>query len=345
MAILKSEYLFLLSSLVLTGCYTDFHPDIETEPVLCINALVRTGEPIDVAVSRTWCYDDAAAGDDHSVSDASVTVYANGDICDAGYIPAEGDRIAITAESPVYGYAGAEVDVPRSVPMAAVRYSVNPTDLWALYEPEYGFNSLCLEFDVSIEIDIDDPAGIDNYYRYSYISFGNSDWNDYDQDDGDMSDSSRPEIMFYAGSFVYDSEPVFGEHIGVFESIMGGTSDGFTFFTDRQFSGGRYTLHLEYTGAALRMFSKPSCDDVPDCGLVITLSAVSPEYYNWASYVWQVNSGPLGELGDTGLGEPLWGYSNVSTGAGVVAAQTSVSYTVNLKNLMQDIISGGQMDE
>lgn len=52
-----------------------------------------------------------------------------------------------------------------------------------------------------------------------------------------------------------------------------------------------------------------------DLGLVLYLSSISDSFYKYANYQWQVTDGIVGDLGDVGLGDPIWGYSNVSTGA------------------------------
>ncbi|MDE6418200.1 MAG: hypothetical protein K2K49_03220, partial [Duncaniella sp.] len=45
-------------------------------------------------------------------------------------------------------------------------------------------------------------------------------------------------------------------------------------------------------------------------------------FYDWYLYLYNQNEGPYGDFGGLGLGDPMWGYSNVSTGAGIVVAQT-----------------------
>ncbi len=68
------------------------------------------------------------------------------------------------------------------------------------------------------------------------------------------------------------------------------------------------------------------------------LASVSQSYYNRAIYVWQRDSGVLGDLGDLGFADPMWGYSNVSTGAGVVAARSYATCTLNLHDFLKESI-------
>lgn len=310
----------LFPALILTGCYEDFTPDVDTTPVLCLNSLITAGEPIKVNVSHTWLYTDDGDSD-HSVNDAVISIYANGMRQNTDYIPQAGDRIRIVAESNVYGSAEAEVTVPRPVPVCKLEWQTNLNDIW---KSSIEFEMLAhFGFNLNVELTIDDPVADENYYRLSYNAF---------------SKDIESVVSFSSGSFDYDSEPIFAEHIGVFESIMGGDSYGFTFFTDRQFSGRSYTLHLHYKGCSYFVNSQEWLPELLECGLVFTLHSVSRSYYSWANYLWQNDNGPLGDISDAGLGDPLRGYSNVSTGAGVVAAQSVSTYTLDLKDFIEQVL-------
>lgn len=60
------------------------------------------------------------------------------------------------------------------------------------------------------------------------------------------------------------------------------------------------------------------------------LGSVSASYYYLANYIWQTSEGVFYDLGEVGLGDPQGGYSNVSGGAGVVAAQSQTSVAIDL---------------
>lgn len=320
MAILKNIYPAFLAVL-LTGCYEEFTPDVDSTPVLCLNSLITAGEPVEVDVSRTWFFTDADAESDHSVPDARVAVYVNGVPAAAGYIAAEGDNIRIVAESAAYGRAEAEVTVPPAVPAESLTWEARATDRWTTELPGWDM-VYTLSFDLDAELKLADPAGTDNYYHFNYSDYGDTD------------DDTR--MRFWSGTFRYEAEPIFSEHIGQLDAVTGSDADGFTLFTDRQFAGKSYTLHLQFHNAVYDVKNQDFDDELLDCGLVFTLSSVSQSYYNLCCYRWQIENGLMGDLGDVGLGEPVWGYSNVSTGAGVVAAQTHTAYTIDLKNFLKE---------
>ena len=326
MAILK-YFIPIIAATLLTSCYEDFVPDIDAKPVLCLNSLITAGQPIEVEVTHTWMFDDKEAQRDHSVKDATVTISANGEIVGADYLPAEGDEIRIVAESATYGVATAEVVVPYASPIGEVKVTPVVTDIWVGDADEFHYNMLAdIRFNLNIEMEVKDPAGVDNYYRFDSIWFSRSAGDDADP-------------LLSKGSLEYDAEPIFKEHIGVFETVMGNDEDlCFEFFTDRQFSGRSYTLHLIFSDNAFCVASEEYDDSLLDCGVVLYLSTVSQSYYNWAVYKWSAAEGILGDLSDIGMAESKWGYSNVSTGAGVVAAQSSTSYTVDLKEFLSQTI-------
>ncbi|MDE6085494.1 MAG: DUF4249 domain-containing protein [Muribaculaceae bacterium] len=325
MAILK-HISPLLSFLLLTGCYEEFNPEIDTKPVLCLNALITAGEPIEVEVTHTWLFTDEKSMRDHDVNDAIVTILANESNVGSDYIPREGDNIRIIAESQAYGSATAEVVVPYATPIGKVKVIPVVTNIWE--NNEYYEMMADITFNLSIELDINDPARTDNYYNFGY------NWSSW------ATDGSQ---TLSIGQFEYNSEPIFKEHIGVFETIMGNDEDmNFVFFTDRQFSGSTYTLHLNFSNNVFRVKSQEYDESLLECGVNLYLTTVSKSYYSWAVYKWNADEGILGDLSDIGLAEPMWGYSNVSTGAGVVAAQSSTKYTIDLKDFLKNTINAPQ---
>lgn len=312
----------ILSVFLLTGCYEDFNPEIDTKPVLCLNSLITVGEPIEVDVTHTWMFNDEKSERDHDVKDAVVTILANGRIVGADYLPKEGDQIRIVAESPTYGTATAEVIVPFATPIGNVKVSPVVKNIWNDEEDFFNYEmSTDITFNLNVEMDINDPGGADNYYHFGYDCFGS-----------DTDGSST----LYIGQFEYNSEPIFKEHIGVFETVMGNDEDTeFVFFSDRQFSGNAYTLHLNFSDNSFDVKSQEYDESLLECGVNLYLTTVSKSYYNWAVYKWNVDEGITGDLSDIGLAESKWGYSNVSTGAGVVAAQSSSKFTIDLKEFLK----------
>lgn len=328
MAVLKKIVFILLPVVLMTGCYEDFNPDIDIEPVLCMNSLITAGKPIEVQVSRTWLFTDDNLSNDHSVSDAIIHIYANGEKKGEDYIPMEGDHIRIVAESKEYGIAEAEVTVPYSVRINDLRWQPMAVETWRDDAGEWAMSG-GVSFNLRAEMDIPDNPDTEDYYRVSYLSFYHS--GDYYPDDW----WNELGATFTMGTFQYDAEPIFSEHIGVFESVMGGDSYGFTFFTDRQFSGATYTLHLQFTKAGYNVKSAQWDPELLDCGYTFTLHSISKSYYDLENYIWQCDNGPFADLSEIGFGEPIWGYSNVSTGAGVVAAEAFSSYTINLEDFIK----------
>lgn len=330
MAILK-QLPTIFMAVLLTGCYEDFTPEIDTTPVLCVNSLVTAGERIEVNVSRTRLYTESSLAD-YQVSDAKVSIYANGELKDMDYIPKEGDRIRIEVKSTAYGTAEAETTVPHAVAAESLTHEPSLTDSWTA---DYDGTAVAgVAFNLSVALEIADPGATENYYQLSISGFNG----DGEISDDDIIFSPNPPATYFSyGTLRYDAEPIFSEHIGEFESAVGNDdSQGFTFFTDRQFSGKSYTLHLIFDNCAYsaRMYDGREPEPA-DCGIELCLHSISKSYYSWANYLWQSDEGLIADMGDFGLGDPIWGYSNVSTGAGIVAARSSITYRISLKDFIE----------
>lgn len=100
-----------------------------------------------------------------------------------------------------------------------------------------------------------------------------------------------------------------------------------------------YTLHLNISGNNFSMRSPDFDESLLDCGINFYLTSVSRSYYNHAVYRWNVEEGIIGDLSDVGLAEPQWRYSNVSTGAGAGAAQSSAKCTVSLAGFLKEVLN------
>lgn len=319
MAILKKFYPVILLPF-LSSCEEVFTPDAPHKPVLCVNSLITAGEPIESVVSKSRLYTDSP--DRSDVNDGEVRIYANGELQLDSYIPQEGDEVKIVAESTSIGRCEGCVCVPKSIHTPKANWETFDVSCW---ESENDITSVLFKLKVALEIE--DPVG-DNYYKFEF--------NDHAQSD-EVSDNwnASGNYGWSIGSFRYNMEPIFSEHIGIFESIMGGYTEGFMFFSDRQFSGKNYTLHLQFDNCR---FLFPT-GFIPECKVNLIVTSVSPSYYNWANYVWQRDNGTLTDFSDYGLGDPIWGYSNVSSGAGVVAAQSKSVCTVDLTDFIRKTIN------
>lgn len=326
--------------LLLAGCYEDFNPHIDVTPVLCLNSLITAGEPIEVSVSRSWVYTDEKGEKDHSVKDATVRIFANGAQIGNDYLPKEGDVIRIEAYSDTYGAAEAEVTVPFATPVTNLKITPVLSNLWT--RDLYGQGlSLDISFDVAINLTLPNYKDSDRYYSIKAEDFKPEDPELFDPDESDVMTrwiTSPSDVWFYEGSF-YFKDPFFYEHISSFDDVMDNAwvSDPI-FFSNRQFDGESEILHLGYENCQFRINQWDLNPEMLECGYLLTLYSISESYYKWMNYCWQSDS-IIGDFIDMGFAEPMWGYSNVSTGAGIVAAQSSTTVTINLKDFLQQTLS------
>lgn len=340
MGILKKS-LILFLPLLLSACYENFTPDIDVTPVLCINSLITAGKPITVNVSHTWVYTDSYTTDYDEVSDAQVDIYVNGVHVSEDYLPIEGDHIKIIARSAIYGEAVADVVVPAVVPIEAVDWHA---EIFARQDSTHSYyDAFGYRIKINAKLTIPDPPGINNFYQFTYEGFPLDKIkypNYFPLNDSTVNSNDSP-VCFYPGYLNYTVEPIFIEHIGQADLFGGAGSNGYTFFTDSQFSGDSYILNLQFYDFLFDLDQDKMSeitDDLLSCGLILNLNSISRSYYNLCNYLWNDNYGQIPSMGDIGLADPRYGYSNVSTCAGVVAAQATSSYAIDLKDLLTEEI-------
>lgn len=338
--------LLLLSvSAMLTSCYNDFEPDLESTPVVCLNSLIIAGNELKAEVTRTWRYSEGYPLDGHLniyLNDSEVSLYVNDKfeenlylcadtlesheikpVFRANYIPKEGDKIKLTVSNKTYGNAEAEVTVPYAVDIDKVETKISNEEIFEDSATRYS-----VAFDMHVNVSFTDPANSLNYYlfdidRGTYSKYGPFDFfPEYD---------NIYESVYISAD--YSREPLFSEHITPIETVI---SDGYglyTVFSDRQISGKRYTLDVP-TECSYFWENENQIDVEKRVTINVKLYHISQEYYNFMLSLWAATEGVSGALGDVGLGQPVWEFSNVSTGAGIVAAAAVSTVTLNVYDLL-----------
>lgn len=327
MDILKKLPYLLSLLLLLTSCMEDFDPNVGTRPVLCLNSVITAGEPVVVNVTHTWFFTDTAGADDHAVKDAEVRIYANGLLVDQSeWVPQPGDLVRIEATSPTYGDAWAEVKVPLAPTAEIISADPELLQSWPFSADMFEVGQI-IDFNIKVQLRVHDSNPVSEYYHIGFAGIGT----------GAILDDHGEQIMasdLLTGEINYDAEPIFSEHISEFDYVTGSDAYGFTFFTDRQFTGSSYTLHLDFSNMEYRIQAAQYDPSLIVCEMAFTLSSVSESYYNYVNYRWQTDDGLFGDLGDIGFTDPVWAYSNVSTGAGLVCARTPLTLTVDLRDFI-----------
>ncbi|MDE6290784.1 MAG: DUF4249 domain-containing protein, partial [Muribaculaceae bacterium] len=161
------------------------------------------------------------------------------------------------------------------------------------------------------------PEDVDNFHLLSYNTFNE--------------ESSRSD---FSSGYFESVDPVFFDQTSSFEEVMNYMAYNM-FFSDRLLDRETGAIEFGFTPCFFELSGWKSHLAGMDCGWNITLYSISESYYNWLAYCWQTDGIVFGDMGEVGLSEPIWGYSNVSTGAGVVAARSSVTVKVNIKDFLQ----------
>ncbi len=348
MDILKKLIPVFITAALLTGCYSDIDLDVKSNPVLCLNSLITPGDSIHLQVTRTWEWTENYYYTDTElyVEDAEVEIYVNGNFiqkmtsavydienaapwekpitaftCD--YIPKSGDVIRFEAKSAKYGDANGEVTVPYPVKIDKIDCNVlNFSEMESGYMKGKSYS-----MSLDLQAWFTDPEDTKDYYELVYP-------NNYYWLNTNIGGEENNIGVISCSEIDESSEPLLTEHVSVIESILSETS-GYTIFSDRQISGKSYPLHITIGRLSINL-DYPYDDIIYEGrGINVILKRISASYYNHVLSVWIANDGISGILGSVGLNEPVYALSNVSTGAGVIAADAPYTYRVLLKDLIE----------
>ena len=353
MAILKKTYPFLflpLTALALgmTSCYTEFDPKIDSKPVLCMNSTITPGDSITLFLTRTWAWTEGEQKRlDLDVRDAEVRLTVNGEFKEtltparitinpgyspgrqeyrecyrSGYLPASGDVIRLEATSIQYGEAAAEITVPYPVPIDRIE----PQVLSCIsYGDTTGFPAVAdtCEFNLRFKLlaYFTDPAESTDYYDLS------ADYAPFSYLDGEA--IALPDYSFID----FSGEPLLTEHVTVLESVKGDPY-GYSIFSDRQINGLTYPLRMTVSDYKFFYWNPLDLPGPKKTGITVRLRHINQAYYKHVISIWEANDAIVGTLGGVGLANPVYPLSNVSTGAGVVAAYAEASLTIPIVDII-----------
>lgn len=330
----------------LTGCTSEFEPDIDSTPVLCMNTVMGAGEQAEVKLSHTWRYSSRRPAD-VTVKDAVIAVWVNGrhmeDMSYSGadgngnaggykmkYRPQHGDEVRLVADSREYGRAEAQAVVPEAPRVDTVKCNV-------IMEPEWcqvadnGFMAVLISMKLDMQMMVNDPAGVTNYYRLDWGSYVPK--VEFDPENRHQ----MPYGQLQLGGFDYDAEPLFAEHINSLETVFGNDAYGFTAFSDMQIQGKVYPLNVRFKSCSIDISGMPEdLHKLYGCKVILRLYGLSSSLYKWYIHDWQTSEGVIGDLGSVGFADAICGYSNVSTHAGIVSATSYTDYEVDLAPYLKE---------
>ena len=353
MDILKKIYLLMLLTAMamgLTSCYTEFDPLIDSTPVLCMNSTITPDEPVTLFLSRTWNWTEGDESKlDLDVRNAEVHLIVNGefketlkpttvnipthmsnpypeerDCYQSEYLAECGDIIRLEAYSEQYGEASAEVRVPYPVPLdrleaVDVDCKVRSGDI---SEFPIAASPCAFLLNFNLLAYLTDPSESTDHYD---LAVGYTPSCEYNEETYAFIYGSYPWIDF-------SNEPLFKGHASVLESAVAGMYgfSGYTIFSDRQINGRTYPLRLGCNDISFAYQNPSDRPEPKEFGIKVTLRHIDSVYYKHVISVWKGNDGISGILGGVGLANPVYPYSNVSTGAGVVTAYAEASMTIPL---------------
>lgn len=361
----------LILSLVLTSCFSDFEPDIESKPVLCMISNISDGDSIKVSLTHTWRWSDKTESvsencpwgsdgkldSDLLVKNAQVKLYVNDEyketlkfskgIGGSGSYPDDG--IIYRWDDYPWTTTGYVYYIAEYIPKCGDNIRLEAES------DEYGSAWAEVTVPQTVEIDSvdytisnfeDRNSTLSEFYIFDmnlsmWFSDPGNETNYYmfDTSSSGYFKGEDDQGIEYKESVTFRDEtddPLFTEHVSAIDHVLAETS-GYSFFSDRQISGKSYPLHVRLEGVSYQIDNRLATPDMENSYISLILYSISPSYYRHVISVWAANDGIVGSLGDVGLAEPVFAASNVSTGAGVVSASAKYEYKLYMRQLIESI--------
>lgn len=335
MEILRKYIMGCIALVLVTACNQLEIPDSVQKPVLCIVAKCTDGDSVHVRLTRTRAVTDDNINLD--VDDATYTLSVNGQPQPHGYKVRSGDRITISANSAAYGSATAECTVPMPCPSVKAEFTPTYVSVDSVCFSESIGTTYYVKFNAVVTVEVTDAPGRRDFYEFDMSAYTH---NGQGGDGSTIGSSGPGGYIFLQGMINLDNEPLFGEHMTELENWTGNGSQGFRCFTDRQFEGGTYKLHIEIENGLVSIYP-PSVDKYgkEDVALSITVSTLSADTYKWSTDEWYRNFGLLNDLAEVGLAPFMPAFSNVSTGAGIVLAGSPLTIRYSIREFVDSVLA------
>lgn len=314
-------YLIAISILLfLNSCYQDLKLDNNNAPYAVFNCIANTDTVVLADVSKSWFYTDNKPSE--HISGLPIEVYINGGlkgvmsdkngIYKSEFHPKSGDSITIRttidgSEISAVGFMPEKPEITKVV--------VTHTEV-----PGIGSGY----FDINREIISD----TDHEFTY-HITFKNS------KEERKFFFLEIKEIgnMSLLGDLDYSYDPVFRLTSERINQTLSSTKVNGQFglpFSNEGITDEEYTLTVKETGPLYAYMTRDRC------GRIITLYAISEDYYKYilsllandSESSWQ------GGLADIGLAEPIKIYSNINGGIGIFGCITPTRVDTNIFSSM-----------
>ncbi|GHT40713.1 hypothetical protein FACS189437_06690 [Bacteroidia bacterium] len=320
---MKSFKYTILHSFILIFAFCSCEKEIEfkgdvVEPKLVLNGFLTPDLLVTVHLSESRFFLSNRDGF-RTIDDATVRLWKNDEVIETlsnagegyytgNYRPETGDILRITASVPGLD----AVDCSTEILPAPVILSVDTVNTFYSYEEYEGNYGYYMQENYDLNIRINDPKDLSNYYRINLYM------RNYNED-GSYSDR---EVWFET------EDKVFGSAESDFLEM---SENPYRVFSDELFDGHEYKLKLRfenyynYWGGGFD--SGDTEERVPYRELHVDLQNLTKDYYLYLKTrgaSWEDNLGGI-------VSEPVQIYTNINGGIGILGSYTSTIYKIPLR--------------
>lgn len=319
---MKHKYLIILALLTLfvNACRKQIEIEFpEHQPLIVANCLFTADSALVVKVEKSSGFNDSTS---YNITNATCKFFANNQFVEnlthasggyyvspSNYKPVVGStyRIEISADGLPSVWATGEV--PQSANIT------NITKIDSVMFSEYG------EYLHQLELTINDPEQIENFYEISIFAYYKLDYTHAWWIDS--TEISEQDTAFRTNVLVPQSQDIVLQNEGLFAYYPRSLP-----FSDELFDGQTYTIKVNYIyPTATATYNETEISMIKDRRLIVVLRAVSKDYYNYKKSLIIHQANQYSDFWD-GIGQPVPMFGNIQNGYGIFAGYTTTTDTI-----------------
>ncbi len=310
----------LFFAVIFSSCYKQLEIEFpENEPLIAVSCLFTKDRSFIVNVNKTIGFNDSVS---HKITNATCKLYANNQFIENLTHSSDGFYTSPSNYKPdyntVYKIEISSEDLPV---VSATNQLPTPVQIINLTKQDsvmFGEDGKYLH---QLDITIDDPAEINNYYEFTIIAYYKLDYSEVWW--LDSTELAEVDTSYRTRTRVPQSQDIVLKNEGLLDYYPR------TFpFSDELFNGQTYTLNINY----LLPSSSAGWDDteinlITDYQLIVAVRSVSEDYYKYKKKLIIHQENQNSDIWN-GIGEPVQMFSNIKNGYGIFAGYTTFIDTI-----------------
>ncbi len=319
---MKQKHLLflLLSVLLLSSCYKQLEIEFpNSEPLIAVSCLFTKDSSFVVNVNQTSSFNDSVS---HKITNATCKLFADNQFVENLTHSSDGFYTSPSNYkadyNTVYKIEISSEDLPVVSAINEIPQPVQITNLTKQDSVMFGEDGKYLH---QLDITIDDPSEIDNYYEFTIFAYYKLDYSNVWW--LDSTELAEIDTSYHIKTVVPQSQDIVLKNEGLLDYYP------HTFpFSDELFNGQTYTLNINYLlPESTTSYNETQIYLITDYQLIVAVRSVSEDYYKYKKKLIIHQENQDSDIWN-GIGDPVQMFSNIKNGYGIFAGYTTFIDTI-----------------